>query len=121
MSESAMSDLCELAERFVALSGELEHVRRQMLSALSNGHGGGPDLPPRPMTARRRAIAPGERAAEAEAEIVEMLKLEALGPAEIARRTGAQTSTVGERLRRLKEKGAIERVDDGWRAMAPSS
>jgi hypothetical protein len=40
-----------------------------------------------------------------------------MGPAAIAQATDAKTGTVNDRLRRLRARGTIERVDDGWRAV----
>jgi hypothetical protein len=101
-----MTDLKDLAASFVALTGELEDLRRQTLSALTNGAGAGPPAGP---TGARRLVTPGkektEKAAEAETAIVEILKTETLGPSELARRTEAKIATVNDRLRRLASRG----------------
>jgi hypothetical protein len=119
--------LVDLARRLVDLDREAADVRDEMRRLLSNG--GGPNL--RPPT--RRVVKPAKakpaatsetrlepnaaRIAEARAaeqRILAFLEDGPKGPAELARLTGSQISTIGERLRRLKGRGLVARGDQGW-------
>jgi predicted Rossmann fold nucleotide-binding protein DprA/Smf involved in DNA uptake len=81
--------------------------------------------PPNPTGHRKGATAkphPNKaRAADAEAQIIALLQMKPMGPAAIAEATGAKAATVSERLRRMKDKGAVERSADGWRAVEAES
>jgi hypothetical protein len=74
-----MSDLVELARRYVSLSDQLESVRGEIAKAVLNGGGGNPE--PHPTSAQRRgekASQPSQKmvlAAEAEAKVVEVLPI----------------------------------------------
>ena len=50
----------------------------------------------------------------AEQRILELLADGPKGPAQLARSTNAQISTIGERLRRLKAQGLVARGAEGW-------
>jgi hypothetical protein len=125
--------LVDLARRLVDLDREAADVRDEMRRLLSNA--GGPDL--RPPT--RRAVKPAKaspakpaaapetsaarvspnaariaQARMAEQRILELLADGPKGPAQLARSTNAQISTIGERLRRLKAQGLVARGDQGW-------
>jgi hypothetical protein len=116
-------DLRVLAEKYVALSGEIEDVRRAMLGCLTNGAGDAA-VTPRPIQTARasggkqhpNAIA----AQQAEAKIVELLReTPGLKSAQIAKETRAKVNTTIERLKRLKARGQVQGGgDDGWQAVA---
>jgi hypothetical protein len=119
------AQLVALAQRLVDLDNEASGVRAAMLKLLSNGHdaaaaeakpgptqpGHKPGVPPQ--TNKQRL----ETAARAETQIIELLKAQPMGPAELARMTGARRGTVDDRLRRLKAKGLVTRGEDGWAAI----
>lgn len=83
--EEGMSDLVELARRYVALSDELEAVRGQIKLAVVNGSGGEPSTAPFVKPARSpggkskaeaQANHPNAlKAAEVERKIIALLKL----------------------------------------------
>jgi hypothetical protein len=100
-------EIVRLAERLVEVDREAAAVRARLLKLLANGSGPSP----RPIRAGHK---PGAR--DAETTIVELLRDQALGPAAIARATGAKAGTVNDRLRRLSERGLVERGEGGWRA-----
>jgi hypothetical protein len=107
------------ATRLVALDAEATKVRNQMRRLLANSVGA--PVAAHPSSARRKAGKqhPNARKAErAEARIVALLKEKAMGPAEIVKTASSRPSTTNERLRRMKEKGLIERGEDGWSATA---
>jgi hypothetical protein len=117
-----MSDLRGLAERYVALSGQLEETRRAMLACLTNGAretAKAPfSRPTRPALGGRRN-ANGIAARAAEAQIIERLRERPMGTAELARATGAKVVTTQDRLRRLRARGEVVGGGaDGWRAAA---
>jgi hypothetical protein len=59
------------------------------------------------------------RARAADDAVIATLKVSpAMRTGEIVKATGARTSTTGERLRRLRQKGLIERSGDGWTAVS---
>jgi hypothetical protein len=96
-----------------------------MLRLLSNGSDPHPPEPTprptqpghkpgsRPQTNQARLEAGGR----AETQIIELLKAQPMGLAEVARMTGARRGTVDDRLRRLKAKGLVTRGEDGWAAI----
>ena len=118
-----MSDLVELARRFVQLSDELESVRGEIKLAVVNGAG---DSPIRPTSAARPGLKRSQPsqpnhlqvAKEAESQILEMLKTGPKRMAEISSEMQARQSTTSERLRRMREKGLIKRDGEGWAASA---
>jgi DNA-binding NtrC family response regulator len=122
---SAVGDLRALAERYVTLTGEVEDVRRAMLACLTNGAGESPVV--RPTSARSKPGEKGSRskhpnaqlAAEAEGQILDLLKTRPMRMAEIASEMGAKQTTTTERLRRLRERGQIVPADGGGWAVAP--
>jgi predicted Rossmann fold nucleotide-binding protein DprA/Smf involved in DNA uptake len=115
------AELVQLAERLVELNQETAEVRSGMLKLLANGADPAPHPTSRPHKGLKQSPSPEAmaRAGEAEAQIVEMLKTEPLGPAEIARRTQAKVGTVNDRLKRLAGRGLVERRDEGWTAISP--
>ena len=125
--------LVTLARRLVDLDREAADVRNEMRRLLTNSGGPGPRPPTRravkPAKARpaKPAAAPEASAARlspnaariAQARVAEQRILKLLadgpkGPAQLARSTNAQISTIGERLRRLKAQGLVARGDQGW-------
>ena len=111
-------DLLALGAKYVALTEEIEAVRRAMLACLTNGAGEHPTRPPQPA---RSAGGPSQSqkmamAAEAEAKILELLKSQpGLGTAAVAKATASKTNTVAQRLQRLRDKGAITGGgNEGW-------
>ena len=125
--------LVMLARRLIDLDHEAADVRNEMRRLLANGGGPGPRPPTRRAvkTAKARpakpAAAPEASAARlspnaariaqarmAEQRILELLADGPKGPAQLARSTNAQISTIGERLRRLKAQGLVARGDQGW-------
>ena len=103
-------DLLALAAKYVALTEEIEDVRRAMLACLANGAGEQPAHPPqagRPGGTGSQPNHPNAlKAQEAEAQIVELLRsTPGLGPSQIARETGSKVNTVSQRLARLQSKG----------------
>jgi hypothetical protein len=118
-------DLRVLAEKYVALTGEIEDVRRAMLACLTNGGGEPPKIP----FSRPARQASGGRhpkaveAAKAEEAIVDLLRTKpGLKTSELAKSSGAKKSTVAERLRRLRARGQVTGGgDSGWTAASASA
>jgi hypothetical protein len=118
-------DLRALAEKYVTLSGEIEAVRRAMLSCLTNGAG---DDPVRPISPARQASGGSQpshpnavTAQQAEEKIIEVLRSSpGMGTAAVARATASKVNTTTQRLGRTRERGLITRGDDGsgWTASA---
>jgi MarR family len=130
-----LSDLVELATRFVSLSAELDAIRAGMKRLLLNG-GGGVEPPglERPTIARRLgekkkpqgANAKGRDAKEqsqhpnalkaktAETRILEILKAEINGlkTIDLSRATGMPSTSTQNRLARLQARGLVERSED---------
>jgi predicted transcriptional regulator len=105
-----MTDLVNLARRFVELSDELERVRSEIKRCVMNGSG---DEPPHPTQRSLR-----DRARAADEQVVELLREKPMRASEIVAAMNAKTSTISERLRRLKQKGLIEPAESGWQATA---
>jgi predicted Rossmann fold nucleotide-binding protein DprA/Smf involved in DNA uptake len=116
-----VSDLVELARRYVTLSDQLEAVRGEIAKAVLNGGAGDkPDAPfakPRSKPGSKHPNADAAR--KSEARILELLNTRPMRTAEIAVEMGAKQTTTTERLRRLKERGLITKDDAGWSASAP--
>lgn len=120
-----MSDLVQLSRRFVELNGELEEIRRQMLKALSNGaapESAHPfDKAPRPGKGKPHAAGAASakpyvhpnaiKFAAASETVLTQLRLKPCSTKEIAAAT--RTSTTVERLRRLTERGLVQRDAGG--------
>jgi|SRR5580704_1822706 predicted transcriptional regulator len=115
-------DLLALAAKYVALTGEIEDVRRAMLACLANGAGDAH----RPTSAGRPGAKKGSQpshktvmAAQAEERILELIREKPLRMTEIATEMGAKQNTTSERLRRLKAKGLVAPAEGGaWAASA---
>jgi hypothetical protein len=117
-----MIGLVELAQKFVALSAELEETRNAMRAALMNGSDGNP------MTAgstgrhkrgmNREAILAQSKAAEE--RVLALLREKPMRPSEIVRATQGKHSTTRERLQRLRKRGVVEPAADGWRLAGAS-
>ena len=121
--------LVDLARRLVDLDRKAADVRNEMRRLLANGGGPGPRPPTRRAVkpAKARPATPEASAARlspnaariaqarmAEQRILELLADGPKGPAQLARSTNAQISTIGERLRRLKGRGLVARGAQGW-------
>ena len=109
--EGIMSaDLLALAAKYVALTEEIEDVRRAMLACLTNGAGEHPARPTQPARSAGGSKHPNAaKAEEIESQILEMLRTRPMRMAEIAAETGARQTTTAERLRRMRGKGLVER------------
>jgi hypothetical protein len=121
--------LVDLARRLVDLDREAADVRDEMRRLLANGGGPGPRPPmgravkpakarPAKPEASAAPLSPNAariaQARMAEQRILELLADGPKGPAQLARSTNAQISTIGERIRRLKAQGLVVRGDQGW-------
>jgi hypothetical protein len=120
-----MSDLVELARRYVSLSDQLESVRGEIKLAVLNGEGPRENPTPaeRPGLKRSQSNHPNaQAAAQEEARIIELIKSQpGLRSAEIARQTNAKANTTVQRLQRMESRGLIVRLDgkdSGWTASA---
>jgi hypothetical protein len=113
-----MDDLRSLAETYVALTGQIEEVRRAMLACLSNGIDPNPIRPARVSGGSQPANARATE--EAKAAIVQLLKDQpGLGTSAIAQALGARVDTTTGRLKTLRTRGAIVGGGrEGWRATA---
>jgi hypothetical protein len=113
-----MIGLVELAQRYVALSAELEATRNAMRHALTNGsdvnptRAGSSGPPNKGMT--REALLAQSKAVDD--RVLALLREKPMRPSDIARATGGKVSTTRERLRRLHKLGVVESAADGWRA-----
>ena len=112
-----MGDLRDLAQEYVALTGQIEEVRRAMLAALTNGAGEKPQIPFSPAVRRRPG---GVATQQAEQAIVALLGKEpGLKTAAIAKATCAPLVTTQDRLRRLRVRSEVAGGGrDGWRVTA---
>jgi hypothetical protein len=119
-----VSDLVELARRYVTLSDELANVRGEIAKAVLNGGGG--NEPARPTSPARQASGghPNAKVAQqAEAKIIEVLRSSpGLKTTEIAKAMDSKLNTTTQRLSRMRDRGEIIRSDDGngWQAAAPA-
>ena len=117
-------DLLALGAKYVALTEEIEDVRRAMLACLTNGAGEHPTRPPQPARRGSGGSQPNHPkailAAQAEEKIIELLRsTPGLGMTQIAKETGSKTNPVVQRLQRLRDRGVIERLDgSGWTVSA---
>jgi hypothetical protein len=125
-----VTDLVQLAQRLVEIDREAQTIRSSMLKLLTNGAGGDleavhplrPGAGPAKRSRRTRSSAkPSGRHAQmmaagaaAEERIIAALKAQpGMRSKEIAEATEAKTSTVSERLRRLKAKGLVAAAENG--------
>jgi hypothetical protein len=113
-----MVGLVELAQRYVALSAELEEMRNAMRAALTNGSQVNPTMagssgPPNKGMNREAFLAQSKAVDE---RVLALLREKPMRPSEIARATRGNLSTTRERLRRLHKLGVVESAADGWRA-----
>jgi hypothetical protein len=100
-----MGDLRALAETYVALSGQIEDVRRAMLACLTNGAEPNPMRPARASGGSRPA---GKAAEEAETAIKKLVENQpGMGSSAIAKAMEASIATTTDRLRRLRLRGEI--------------
>ena len=132
-----MSDLVDLATRFVSLSRELDVTRAAMLTALTDGAGEKVSLPfvqpkakpPPRSAAKKQSHANGAKpaagavsretrtalAAQEETRIVEILSSEPLRTSEVARLAGSALTICAARLARLQARGLVSRdADERW-------
>jgi hypothetical protein len=117
-----MSDLVELARRYVSLSDQLESVRGEIAKAVLNGAGPNPTQPARASggsQAQKMAMAAAE-----EAKIAELIKTTpGMRTSQIAKQTHSKANTVTQRLQRMRDRGEIVPLDGkdaGWQAAAPA-
>ena len=125
-----MSDLVELARRYVSLSDQLESVRGEIAKAVLNGSGGEPARPTQPA---RRALGGKVQSQESPSKPnhLEAAKGSRGGDSHstgrgsgrkkwprLATEMHSKQSTMSERLRRLKERHLIERSGEGWAVVA---
>jgi hypothetical protein len=117
---ATVDSLTELARKFVDLSDQLEAVRVEIKRCVLNG--GGDPMPNHPPRARAPTKAAGRKAkqsAKAEAAIVDLISETPMRTSQIARATSAKVNTVSERMKRLCQRGAVRRDEDGlWAAAA---
>jgi hypothetical protein len=112
-----MIGLVQLAEKFVALSAELEETRNAMRAALMNGSEGNPTRagtsgPPNKGMDREAFLAQSKATDE---RVLALLREKPMRPSEIVRATQGKLITTRERLRRLQKRGVVEPAADGWR------
>jgi hypothetical protein len=120
--------LVDLARRYVALSDELETVRGEIKRVMLNGGGApepgvkakpNPTKPARPAggskpTKSARMHPNAKLAAEAEAKIIALLRMTpGMRPSEIAKQMAARPNTTVQRLERMRERGEVQRDDQG--------
>ena len=122
-AEGEMIGLVELAQKFVALSAELEETRNEMRAALMNGSDGNPTKAgssgPHKKRMDREALLAQSKAAEE--RVIVLLREKPMRPSEIVRATQGKLSTTRERLRRLQKRGVVEPAADGWRLAGATS
>jgi hypothetical protein len=118
-----MMGLVELAQKFVALSAELEETRKAMRAALMNGSDGNPTTAgstgPQKRGMDREAVLAQSRAAEE--RVLALLRENPMRPSQIAKATQGKLSTTRERLQRLRKRGVVEPAADGWRLAGATS
>ena len=115
-----MIGLVQLAEKFVALSAELEETRNAMRDARTNGSDrnatrAGSSGPPNKGIDRDAVLAQSKAADE---RVLALLREKPMRPSEIAEAMQGNLSTTRERLRRLHKRGVVESAAEGWRATA---
>jgi hypothetical protein len=114
-----MDSLTELARKFVDLSDQLEAVRVEIKRCVLNGGDPMPNHPPRARASTKAAGRKAKQSAKAEAAIVTLISETPMRTSQIARATSARVNTVSERMRRLCQRGAVRRGEDGlWAAAA---
>jgi hypothetical protein len=109
----------DLARRLIDLDQEALEVRAKLKAALLNG---AEPRPVRPTPARQSK--PGlnrakvlEQAAQADEQVLTLLKAGPMTASEIGAATSGKASTVQNRLQRLREKGLVQRDDAGaWQS-----
>jgi hypothetical protein len=133
--------LVQLAESYVALSRQMAEVRRKMAEVIGNGHAGDANpfaeviRPPRRAQSTGRPAAPRadkaaaptprariieESAVRDEAVLAAIRAQPGLTHARLVEATGQRHTTLSVRLARLREKGLIERGEDGaWTSSQP--
>jgi Winged helix-turn-helix DNA-binding len=115
-------NLVQLAEQFLRLSGELDATRDAMRRLLLNG-AEEPPKTPSTMPGQSRAgasIRTRERRKRPEEKILELLQHQpGTKTGAIAQATGSPVVTVQDRLRRLRQRGAVT-GGGGWVATAPA-
>jgi hypothetical protein len=115
--------LVELAQKYIALAGEIEGVRDAMKRLLMNGVEGPKENPTPARRSGMKGSQPSNKmqvAAEAERTIIEMLREQpGLRTGQIAAQMQAGSTTTIDRLKRLKGRGQIEGGgDSGWQVSA---
>jgi predicted Rossmann fold nucleotide-binding protein DprA/Smf involved in DNA uptake len=124
-------DLTELARQYVSLTAQLQEVRNAIKRCVLNGVD--PEPPPGPTSARSKPgqtakpmkpRPPGRDEVMAQAKldddaVIAALKNEPMRLVQLAEATGQKQTTLSNRLKRLAERGLIERSGGGW-AAAPS-
>jgi hypothetical protein len=122
-AEGEMIGLVELAQKFVALSAELEETRTAMRAALMNGSDGNPTMAgpsgPHIKGMDRETFLAQSKAADE--RVLALLREKPMRPSEIVRATQGKLSTTRERLRRLQKRGVVEPAADGWRLAGANS
>jgi DNA-binding transcriptional ArsR family regulator len=114
-----MEDLRTLAETYVALTGQIEEVRRAMLACLTNGADPNPMHPARLSSGSQSNHPNAAKAAEAEEKIIALLRERPMKAVEITAATESRQSTTSERLRRLRQRGLVTLGGGGaWAATA---
>lgn len=127
-------DLRALANRYVQLSDDLEQVRRSILKALRPTGNGAIESNDSPFAQPARSSSSGmkkarssnrssagssqhpnaKKADEAAAQIVALLRSKpGMRAAEIARETASRPNTTVQRLERMRERGQVQRDDQG--------
>jgi hypothetical protein len=114
-------NLAQLAERFLRLTGEVEEVRRSMLTVLTNGGGEKPEIPFSKPVRASGGSQPSQhpnaaKAAEAEETIRTLLRERPMRMGEITAAMAAKQSTTSERLRRLRQRGQVTLDGGAWAA-----
>jgi hypothetical protein len=122
-AEGEMIGLVQLAQKFVALSAELEETRNAMRTALMNGSDGNPTKagssgPPNKRMDREAFLAQSKATDE---RVLALLREKPMRPSEIVRATQGKLSMTRERLRRLRKRGVVEPAADGWRLAGATS
>jgi hypothetical protein len=120
------AELAELATRFVDLSREIESVRDQMKRLLLNGARGAPEAHPPTPGGREPAktskhLDVGANSAAQDARVLELLRSNPnLKTSAIAKTLQVNRGTTGQRMVRLKERGAVTGGGEtGWSVASP--